>query len=402
MGTQTMTNKRFIIWTGVVVVFMLLFLSSGCQQKSSRVYKVAYSQSRGIPGGPNISNEWELQDNMVAPVMVKQVMPASHPLNIVEPPRASQGYHIGPGDVVQLKIFQLLDLNRDEVLVQEVDRRGLIYVPMLNYVPVAGLTGEQLRVELIRRLGQEFIRDPQVEVKIQRYGSKQVMVLGMVSHPGALVLDSDSAPLLDVISKAGGIGNGAAPDIEILRGAYQPDRYGSGILTPVGFGSNKTGLYSSREIVPVSMLFARGAGQLNPMIYPGDIVKVPRESDGYIYISGEVEQPGSKSFRRPLTILQAITCAGGLTFAAEEKNCEIIRRTPTGGEQVITVDLKKIRQGKAANILMAQNDTVILKANGFKKVLEELDRMFLRAVRVGADVRYDAGGEMGIPSGGIR
>ncbi|MCP4712556.1 MAG: hypothetical protein GY869_28355 [Planctomycetes bacterium] len=131
-------------------------------------------------------------------------------------------------------------------------------------------------------------------------------------------------------------------------------------------------------------------------------MKVPRESDGYIYISGEVEQPGSKAFRRPLTILQAITCAGGLTFAAEEKECEIVRRTPTGGEQVIMVDLKKIREGKAANILMAQNDTVHLKANGFKKFLEELDRMFLRAVRVGAEVRYDAGGEMGIPSGGIR
>ncbi|MCP4711591.1 MAG: polysaccharide export protein, partial [Planctomycetes bacterium] len=277
MGTQTMTIKRVILWAVVIVVFMLVFFSSGCQQKSPRVYKVSYSQSMGVPGEPYPSNQgypsnqplpsnqWELQDNMVGPILEKQAMLGARPLNIIEPPKTPQAYHIGPGDVVQLKIFQLLDLNRDEILVQEVDRRGLIYIPLLNYVPVAGLTGDQLREELIRRLGQEFIRDPKVEVKIQRYGSKQVMVLGAVSRPGALALDSDCAPLLDVISKVGGIGNGASPDIEILRGAYQPDRYGSGMFKSVGYDSSQSGMYSSREIVPVSMLFARGEGQLNPM-----------------------------------------------------------------------------------------------------------------------------------------
>ena len=398
MGTQAMTIKRFILRAVVATGFVVLFLlSGGCQPKSSRVYKVAYSQGRGVPGDPQISNEWELQENWAVSAAERQALPASHSLNIIEPPRASQVYHIGPGDVVQLKIFQLLDLNREEVLVQEVDRRGLIYVPLLNYVPAAGLTSEQLRAELVHRLGQEFIRDPQVEVKIQRFGSKEVMVLGAVSRPGSLVLDSDSAPLLDVISQVGGINNSAAPDIEILRGAYQPERYGNGMLTPVGFDSGENG-YNSREIVPVSMLFARGEGQLNPMIYPGDVVKVPHESEGYIYVSGEVEQPGAKSFRRPLTIMQAITCAGGLKFTAEERECQIIRRTATGAEQVLTVDLKKISAGTAANILMAQNDTVVLKANGWKKFLEGLDHLFQRTVRVGADVTYDAGGEMGIPT----
>jgi len=402
MGTQTTTIKRFILRTVSATVFVLLFSGSGCQQNSPRVYKVASAQSRGVPGGPDISNDWELQDNMAAPVVEQQALAAARPLNAIEPPRTPQAYCIGPGDVVQLKIFQLLDLNREEILVQEVDRRGLIYVPLLNYVPVAGLTSEQLRTELIRRLGQEFIRDPQVEVKIQQFGSKQVMVLGAVSRPGALALDTNSAPLLDVISKVGGISNGASPDIEILRGAYQEDRYHSGMLTLIGFETDESTRYPSREIVPVSLLFARGAGQLNPMIYPGDIVKVPRDSDGYIYVAGEVEQPGSKAFRRPLTILQAITCAGGLKFAAEERECQIIRRTPSGAEQVFVVDLQKISKGEAANILMAQNDTVVLKANGWKKFLEGLDQLFQRTVRVGADIRYDAGGQMGIPYNGIR
>ena len=308
---------------------------------------------------------------------------------------------MGPGDVVQLKIDQLLDLNKQETLVQEVDRRGLIYVPMLDYVSVAGLTCEQLRQELTQRLGQEFIRQPQVEVAVQRYGSKQIMVLGAVRRPGVLTLETDCAPLLDVISLAGGISNAAAPDIEIFRGAYKPDRYGSNILTPAGgMASPQSVYYDNREIIPISHLFTRAGEQINPLIYPGDVVNVPNLTEGFIYISGEVRQPGAKPFRRPLTIMQAVACAGGLNFAAEEKKCKIVRRTPTGGEKVVTVDLKKISKGEQANLLLAQNDTISIPANGWKKFLEELDRLFIRAVRVGADITYDAGYQMGIPKPG--
>ncbi len=406
MSAQAYLNKSFITRTAVTVGLFLSLLGAGCQPKSSRVYKVVHSLSRTEPQSPYNSEAWISEGKSFRPEQGPPLLEryADAPdrgveVNIEPANQTGSTYHIGPGDVVQLKIYQLLDLNREEVLLQEVDRRGLIYVPMLNYVPVAGLTCEQVRDELIRRLGQEYIRDPQVDVDVQRYGSKQVMVLGAVRRPGALVLETDCAPLLDVISQAGGISSNAAPDIEILRRAYQQDRYNSSMITNAGWVSNAAGAnYSNREIIPISKLFAQSDEQVNPVIYPGDVVKVPNNSEGFIYISGEIEQPGAKMFRRPLNIMQVVAYAGGLKYAAEEKKCKIVRRTPTGGEKTITVNLEKIRNGEQANLLLAQNDTITIPANGFKKFLEELDRIFLRGIRVGADASYNAGYEMGWPT----
>ena len=91
------------------------------------------------------------------------------------PLTAERGYHIGVGDVLEVKVNQLLELNREEKLLLEVDRSGQIYLPLLNHVKVASLTTEQVRRELLRRLGREYIRDPKVDVSIKHYNSKKVM-----------------------------------------------------------------------------------------------------------------------------------------------------------------------------------------------------------------------------------
>ena len=216
---------------------------------------------------------------------------------------------------------------------------------------------------------------------MRRYGSKQVTVLGMVSRPGAVPLESDQVSLMELVNRAGGIRSGAGPSIEIWRGT------GSSAPGRVGFGR--------REVVPVEMLYGRAGMQINPSIHPGDVVRIASGSEGYVYLSGEVASPGARSYRRPFTILQAVATAGGLTKVAAGKKCRLVRRTADGGEQMMAVDLKAIEEGREANVYLAQNDTIIVPVDPVKKFFDDVDQLIRRGVNVGVDTTYDAAEGMG-------
>jgi len=388
----------------MVVCAMLVCGLSGCGVKQKRVYKIApclpnsdINQNDGISGqgpynpssGPQIENDFTKNNGHND----YSESPAGQQIN----DEATRVYHIGPGDVLIVKIYQLLELEKEAVINVEVDRNGQIYVPILQHVRVTGMTIEEVKKELVSRLSENFIRNPKVNVNIQSHGSKIVMLLGKVRQPGPLALQSDAAKLLDVISRGGGISAGAAPDIEILRGAYQS--HSNKTFSPVA-ASGTGQVYFEREVVPISRLFAEeDDGQINPLIYPGDVIKVHSDRDGYIYMSGEFEQPGAKTFRRPFTILQALSCAGGPTNIAAQDKCRVIRRTPEGREKEIVVDLKKIRKGQEENLILARNDTIVVPVDPWLKFLDDLNNLIRRGVDTGMEVRYDAGAEMGIPSG---
>ena len=370
-------------------ISLLTLSHGGCQQKPPRVYKVASSSNRGYHSeGPNVGQIRNHSNYRTQTPPLPTEM-------------AADGYHIGPADVLEIRIYQLLELEKQEVLLPTVDRRGQIYLPLVNHVQAAGLTCEQLRRELIVRLGREFIRDPKVDVGIKEYASKEVLVLGAVGRPGRLALQTDRTTLLNLIGQAGGISSEAAPDIEILRGAYQSDQaHNDRMLTNTSWSDDSLQAGWNRVVVPVVRLFAETGEQINPFIYPGDVVKVPHRTEGFVYIAGEVKQPGAKEFRRPLNILQAVTCAGGTTKIAQENKCKIVRLTPEGAEKIIVVDLSKIQKGKQPNLLLAQNDTIFIPFNPTKKFFDDLDNMIRRGINAGVDVTYDAGYDMGLPTRG--
>lgn len=391
MGAQLLSRKYSGLFRAAV---LSLLIASGCQQGTPRIYKVTTPQQRAefrARAGQSYYSPYN------PPAYARQALPESR----APDQSACDNYHIGVGDVLQVKIYQLLDLNREEVIVQKVDRQGQIYLPLINHVQVAGLTCDQVRSELLLHLGQEYIREPRVDVSIKEYASKEVLVLGAVAHPGQVVLQSDRATLLDVIGYAGGLAPTAAPDIEILRASYNPGfpQNPNRLASAIGQGSAREPYYP-RLIVPAVKVFAEGGDQINPLIYPGDVVKVPNQAEGVVFLAGEVRQPGAKEFRRPLNVLQAITCAGGTTRIANEKKCKIIRRTPEGREKFLMVDLEKIQKGQQSNVLLAQNDTILVPVCPTKKFFNDLDNFIRRGINAGVDVTYDAGMDMGIPTRG--
>lgn len=391
-------SKKFILSINVALASMCaLNLLTGCQQKPQRVYKVAYAspQTQASPafeaGGTDSSDsaQWA---SMTSPVR-QSVVANTH----AAPTRL---YHIGAGDVLEVRIQQLMDPEEESVQRVTVNQQGQIYLPVLNMVTASGSSVAQLRQDLTQRLGKEYIRNPEVDVRIVTYRSKEVIVLGMVQRPGSVFLQTDNAALLDVIGLAGGIQNEAAPNIEILRGAFNPGSAHNQNLTMSTWEQPSLQGNFKRDIVPVSRLFAEDGSQINPIIYPGDVVKLRNATEGFIYVSGQVWQPGAKPYRRPLTVLQAISVAGGFNKIAEERECKIIRQTPEGEELVFYVDYSKIESGEHRNVELAQNDLVMVPINPKKKFWNDVASLFHTGIRSGVDMSYNAASDMGIPNNG--
>ncbi len=86
------------------------------------------------------------------------------------------------------------------------------------------------------------------------------------------------------------------------------------------------------------------------------------EANSYkVYVSGQIRSPGVYRLRSETSILQIIPMAGGFTEWADQKKILIIRKE-SGKEKRITVNYKKIIQGKDpdGNVVLKAGDTIIV------------------------------------------
>jgi len=296
---------------------------------------------------------------------------------VVEEGVAALGvYHVGCGDCLEVRVLQLTELGQEQSYRREVDGQGEIALPVLGEVSVAGLTCEQIRQTLVGQLQREYMRDPQVGVAVCQYASKVVEVQGAVGQPGRVYLRADAARLVDVLAQAGAVLE-TATQVELRRP-------GKALVATV----------------PVRRLFAREGHSVTPLVRAGDVVRVLGGLSGYVYVTGQVRQPGAKRLRQPFDLLQAVTCAGGVTPVADREKLRVIRRTEGGRARVMVVDLKKISKGEHPNILLSQNDTVIVPVNHGKKFWADLGGLFHRGAYNGAAMGYSAAGGAGVGGAG--
>lgn len=110
-------------------------------------------------------------------------------------------YRIGPTDKLQLTVFQVPDLSFEEIVV---DASGSLQLPLLGAVQAAGLTPSELSEDLQRRLGQRYLRNPQVAVAIKEAASQKITVDGSVTKPGVFEMRGRTT-LVQAIAMAEGI-----------------------------------------------------------------------------------------------------------------------------------------------------------------------------------------------------
>lgn len=113
---------------------------------------------------------------------------------------ASGVYRIGATDKLSVTVFQVPDLSFPELVV---DASGNIQMPMIGSVVAAGLTPNELSSELARRLGERYLRNPQVTVTVKEAASQKVTVDGAVKRPGVYEMRGRTT-LLQAVAMAEG------------------------------------------------------------------------------------------------------------------------------------------------------------------------------------------------------
>src|SRR5215472_1308270 len=246
---------------------------------------------------------------------------------------------LGAGDLIEVAVYNVPELASKV----RVSNSGDIYLPLIDYVHVEGLTQEEAQELIEKRLEDGgFVRSPHVSIFVDEAMSQGVTILGEVGKPG-IYPDIGDHKLYSVISQAGGFNQNASRKIAILR-HNQPDPIR--VNLPHNLADDMSG---------------------NVDIQPGDTITVPRAP--IIYVVGDVGRPsGLLVDNGTMTVLQAIALAGGTNKTASLGGARILRKAPDGGVTETKVEIKKMLQAKAPDVTLQADDILFVPISG-KKVI---------------------------------
>ncbi len=255
---------------------------------------------------------------------------------------ARSDYQIGRQDLLEISVFDVEELDQ----IVRVADDGSITMPLLGSLNVSGLTKTELEQSIARLLAERYVRNPQVTVFVKEYTSKQIAVSGAVRKPGNYEMLGRKT-LLEMISMAGGLDSDFGKQIIIFR-------------------QNNDGA-TERLSVDVNRLVYAADPALNITILPNDIIYIPAVEKIRIFVSGAVRNPDLYEIPRdePVTLLKAITLAGGTTDRAAEKKVQIMRTEEDGSRVTLVVNLKQIKRGKAEDPILHPDDIVLIPVSFF-------------------------------------
>jgi polysaccharide export outer membrane protein len=244
---------------------------------------------------------------------------------------------VEPGDLVEVGVYNVPELASKA----RVSSKGEVYLPLIDYVHIAGLTAEEAEGLIQKRLSDGgFVKNPHVTLFVDQYASQGASILGEVARPGVYPVPGQQR-LFDLISAAGGFTEKAGRSVAITH-RDQPD--------------NPTTVPLSRNV--------SDNPESNIAILPGDTIIV-RKAD-LVYVVGDVARPsGFLMDSGHLTVLQAIALAGGTTRTAKLGGTRIIHRAP-GGLSETSVELKKILRAKAPDVTMQADDILFVPSSATK------------------------------------
>jgi polysaccharide biosynthesis/export protein len=260
-------------------------------------------------------------------------------------PQAAQGkdpgYRIGPRDLLDIRVYEDAKLNGE----RRVSEAGVVNLPLLGDVAVAGKTTAEVSLALKKLLEDRYMQRASVDVQVLEFRSRPISVIGAVKQPGNLGF-SGRWTLLDALTAAGGVDENHGNVAHILR------RSDNGL--------------SDQVTINLDDLLLRADPKANIPIYANDLINVPGTIEVTIYCLGEVARPGALTFKSSerISVLTAIAHAGDLTDRASSRIL-VKRAGRTDGPAEFNVDYKKILAGKEPDVELRHGDVIVVKESFF-------------------------------------
>ena len=264
----------------------------------------------------------------------------------------STPYLLGPGDIVEVKVFGQPDLSTNA----QVDSDGnLSSLAFLDPIPAKCRTERQVQKDIAVAYTR-LIKEPQVTVRVLERNSRPPATVSGAVRKEAKVPMLRSMRLNEVIAASGGFTDKAAGTIQILH--TEP------IMCPEA-GDEPEALPIDGTAIPfvVVKIADLQKGLSNPTIRPGDLVLVTEAEP--VYITGSVMSPGGIMLRDQLTLSRALAMVGGPRKEAKISAIRIYRQKPGNtGQEIIKVDYAAIKKNQHADIFLKPYDVIDVSENG--------------------------------------
>ena len=240
-----------------------------------------------------------------------------------------QNYVLGPGDVVRVQLFG----NQNETLNLSVTRDGSVNFPKLGPIQVAGLSVDDARAVIDRRVSKELI-GVQTNITLGPLRGMQVFLLGDARQPGAYAV-SGLATITNALLAGGGIATtGSLRKIELKR---------------AGRTVQRIDLYD---------FLLRGDSSRDVRLQAGDAVFIPAVGPR-ISVAGAVTRPAVYEILGGISIKEALQLAGGLAPNARRAQVALERIDGNGQRQLQSLDM---RDSKALAMTLKDGDRLDVSA----------------------------------------
>ncbi len=240
----------------------------------------------------------------------------------------SRDYLVGPGDILSITVYDNDDLKTKVRVASD----GTIVMPLLGAVNVNKLSVSAITEKITQLLADGYIVNPQVNVFVEEFRSKKVVVLGKVNKPGLIELTGPTT-FLELISKAGGFDKDHGDTATIQRAGKDKDNV---------------------VVINLASLVEGGDLSQNLMINDEDTVYVSEA--GKCYVTGEVGNPGTYPCGEGATVLKLVTLAKGFTGKASKSGIDIVR---------MEGDTKKIFENVSLDTPVKDNDVIVVPESFF-------------------------------------
>lgn len=126
-----------------------------------------------------------------------------------------QQYRVGPGDELELEIYDIVETGSMTPYSRRVDVRGMVNIPQLGDVFVNGKTVDGVK-DAISTAMKKLVEEPLVGVNVKAERQQTFVIQGAVDQPGPYFIPSPDYKLLEALT-AGGRMPSSVPEVYVIR-----------------------------------------------------------------------------------------------------------------------------------------------------------------------------------------